>query len=85
MSSVDNSNMMLGCKEAVRGTSLMGQWLRLCAPNAGGLGSIPGQGTIAHMLQLRVHMPQLKIPRATAQTCFGQINKYLKTNKQNKK
>ena len=28
-------------------------WLRLCTPNAGGLGSIPGQGT-------RSHMPQLK-------------------------
>ena len=27
------------------GTSLMVQWLRLCAPNAGGLGLIPGQGT----------------------------------------
>ena len=26
-------------------TSLVVQWLRLHAPNAGGLGSIPGQGT----------------------------------------
>ena len=24
-------------------------WLRLCAPNAGGLGSIPGQATRFHM------------------------------------
>ena len=31
------------------------------APNAGGLGLIPGQGTLSHMLQLRVHMLQLKI------------------------
>ena len=23
----------------------MVQWLRLCAPNAGGMGSMPGQGT----------------------------------------
>ena len=38
------------------------QWLRLHAKNAGGLGSILGQGTISHMLQLRVCMPQLKIP-----------------------
>ena len=30
------------------------KWLRPCAPNAWGLGSIPGQGT-------RSHMPQLKI------------------------
>ena len=42
----------------------MVQWLRLCAPNAGSLGSIPGQGTRSHMPQLRVHMPQLKIPHA---------------------
>ena len=27
----------------------MAQWIRLRAPNAGGLGSIPGQGTRAHM------------------------------------
>ena len=26
------------------GTSLVVQWLRLCASNAGGVGSIPGQG-----------------------------------------
>ena len=29
------------------------QWLGLCAPNAGGLDSIPGQGIRSHMLQLR--------------------------------
>ena len=39
---------------------------RLCAPNAGGLGSIPGQGSGSHMLQLRVHMPQLKKTPHTA-------------------
>ncbi|TEA30366.1 hypothetical protein DBR06_SOUSAS27510003, partial [Sousa chinensis] len=44
--------------------SLMIQWLRLCAPNAGGPGLIPGQGARSHMPQLRVHMPQLKIPHA---------------------
>ena len=32
-------------------TSLVAQWLRLCAPNAGSLGSIPGQGTRCHMAQ----------------------------------
>ena len=31
------------------GTSLVVQWLRLHAPNAGGLGSIPGQGTRSRM------------------------------------
>ena len=44
----------------MQGLSPVVQWLRLCAPNAGGLGSIPGQGTRSHMLQLRVHVPQLK-------------------------
>ena len=31
----------------------MVQWLRLCAPNAGDLGLIPGQGTRSHILQLK--------------------------------
>ena len=31
------------------GTSLVAQWMRLCAPNAGSQGSIPGQGTRSHM------------------------------------
>ena len=47
------------------GASLGVQWLRLHTPNAGGLGSIPGQGTRSHMPQLRVCMLQLKIPHAT--------------------
>ena len=38
----------------------MVQWIRLRAPNAEGLGSVPGQGTRSHMLQLRFHMLQLK-------------------------
>ena len=60
------------------GTSLVVQWLRLCAPNAGGLGSIPGQGTRSHMPQLRARMPQLKTPHAATKTRRSQINKYLK-------
>ncbi|TEA32202.1 hypothetical protein DBR06_SOUSAS6610137, partial [Sousa chinensis] len=31
------------------GTSLVAQWIRLRTPSAGGLGSIPGQGTRSHM------------------------------------
>ena len=31
------------------GTSLVAQWVRLHAPNAGGPGSIPGQRTRSHM------------------------------------
>ena len=46
------------------GTSLVVQWLRLHAPSAGAPCLIPGQGTRSHMLQLRVRMPQLKIPCA---------------------
>ena len=33
--------------------SLVVQWLRLCAPNARDLNSIPGQGSRFHVLQLR--------------------------------
>ncbi|TEA24051.1 hypothetical protein DBR06_SOUSAS13910010, partial [Sousa chinensis] len=29
--------------------SLVAQWIRLHTPNAGGWGSIPGQGTRSHM------------------------------------
>ena len=36
------------------GTPLVVRWLRLHAPNAGGLGSIPGQGTKSYMLQQRL-------------------------------
>ena len=43
------------------GTSLVVQWLRLHAPNAGGPGSIPGQAARSFMLQL-------KIMHATAKT-----------------
>ena len=45
--------------KVVHGTSLVVQWLRLCAPNAGAPGLMPGQGTRSHMPQLRVRMPQL--------------------------
>ena len=35
----------VGDSKWVRGNSLVVQWVTLCAPNAGGTGSIPGQGT----------------------------------------
>ena len=69
----------------------MVQWLRLRTSKAGAPGSVPGQGTRSHMLQLRVvHMPQLKqssmlqlrIPvlqvktlHSTSKTRCSQINK----------
>ena len=59
-----------------RGPSLVVQWPRHYAPNAGALGSIPGQGTGAYMLQLRVHMPQLNILHAATKTQYNQINKH---------
>jgi len=37
------------------------QWLGLCAPDAGSLGLIPGQGARSHMPQLRVDMLQLRL------------------------
>ena len=36
-------------KRELPGTSLVVQWVRLCAPNAGALSSIPGRGTRSHM------------------------------------
>ena len=45
-------------------TSLVIQWVRLCAPNTGDPGSIPGRGTRARMPQLRVCLLQLR-PGAT--------------------
>ena len=58
------------------GTSPVVQWLTLCALNAGGPGSIPGQGT-------RSHMPQLKIPHTATKTQCSQINKNNKKKKRN--
>ena len=55
--------------------SLVVQRLRLQAPNAGSLGSIPGQGTGAHVPQLRVCMLQLKILHTSTKTQHSQINK----------
>ncbi|TEA32261.1 hypothetical protein DBR06_SOUSAS6610214, partial [Sousa chinensis] len=45
--------------------SMVVQRLRLCVPNAGGPGSISGQGTRSCMTQRRARMPQLKMPCAT--------------------
>ena len=48
------------------GTSLVVQWLRLHAPNAGGPRSIPGQGTRSRMLQLKIlHVATKILPAST--------------------
>ena len=53
----ERKSLLMKVKE---GTSLVVQWLRLCTPNAGGLGSIPGQGARSHMQQLRPSEAKLK-------------------------
>ena len=60
----------------------MVQWARLHAPNAGGPGLIPGQGTRSCvpqlrvlMLQLRVHMPQLRSPHAATMSLHATAKK----------
>ena len=51
------------------GTSLVVQWLRLHVTNTGDPGSIPGQKTRSHLLQMRVHVPQLKSPHTATKSC----------------
>ena len=58
------------------GTSLVVQWLRLCTPNAGGLGLIPAQGNRLPILQLKILDSTTKFEDSTAEikTGSGQIN-----------
>ena len=49
-------------KKVSRGTSLVAQWLRFCAPNTGGPGSIPGQELDPTC------MPQIRSPPAATNT-----------------
>ena len=51
---------MTDIKITCQGASRMVRWLRLHASNGGGPGSAAGQETRFLMLQLRVHVPQLK-------------------------
>ena len=63
------------------GTFMVVPWLRPCAPTAGGLGSIPGQGTRSHMPQLEESLCcnqrscmlqwRSKIPCAAAKTRYS--------------
>ena len=50
----------------IQGNSLVVQWVRLCAPNAGDLGLIPGRGT-----RCRMHAAA-KSPNATTNTHHSQ-------------
>ena len=46
-------NLIIQAFRNTHGTSLVVQWLRFHAPNAGGLGSVPEWGTRSNMQQLR--------------------------------
>ena len=70
--------------ENSNGTSLVAQWLRLHTPNAGGPGSIPGQGARSHMHAATksshattkgAHVPQVRSQRAATKTECHQIKK----------
>ena len=50
------------------GISLVVQWLRLHAPNAGGLSSIPSQGTRSHMQATKSSHATAKILHAAVKT-----------------
>ena len=50
-------------------------WLRLFSPNAGRLGSNPGQGIRSHVLQLR--LPMLKLRPGTAKQTNKIFNIYI--------
>ena len=70
-------------KEDILRTSLVVQWLRLWAPTARVLGSIPGRGTRSHMWRLGGRMPQWrwKMPWCAKTKIRGrQINKYFLKN-----
>lgn len=61
-------------QNSLQGTSLVVQWLRLCALDAGDPSSISGQGTIN-----RFHTLQLEIRHTVTKTLCGQINLKNKT------
>ena len=69
------TKMAITIKIANNGASLVVQWLRLCAPNAGALGSITGQETRSRVPQLRVLTLPLKILHASVKsedpTCYN--------------
>ena len=57
----------VSAKNKQSGTSLMVQWLKLCGPNAGGPGWIPGQGNkSSHVSTTSSHTTARDILHATA-------------------
>ena len=47
--------IFISIEESKHGTSLVVQWQRLCAVNAGSLGSIPAPGTRSHATTKSLH------------------------------
>ena len=63
--------------EGLIGTSPVVRWLRLCASNAGGVGSIPGQGTktphaTKHDQKTRTKKKKKK-PKGNRKTYIGKL------------
>ena len=73
LSSFQSLTRLTCLKTITEGTFLMVRWLRLCAPNARGVGLIPGQRTRSRMLQL-------KILHAATKTLSSQIKNECKNN-----
>ena len=59
----------------------MARWLRLGAPNTGGPGSIPGQGTRSHMLQLTASAANKLINYKKPHLLGSLLPKEMKNNK----
>ena len=74
----------LHTKMLILGTSLVVQRLRLCAPSAGGLGSIPGQGSRSHTLWLKIPHAATKIQFDQIKICFLK-NAHYRNHKNDKK
>ena len=73
-------NSCLEFKTMGRRPSLVVQRQRLYAPNAGAPGSIPGQGTRSHMLQLKSSHAAMKIKDPTCQFRASE-DQYINTKK----
>ena len=60
---LNNIVLLTLSKVRLQGASPAAQWLRLCAPNAGGMGSIPGRETkipnSTRCSQKRAHLQEL--------------------------
>ena len=69
------------------GTSLVVQWLRLCASTAGGTGSIPGQGTknpechLAASQKKILFFPKMKKRERTQFKFWSKTKQTIKPNK----